>query len=95
MALSSAPATCAGGGGQLTREDLGHYQVARREPLSVGHREARLTTNPPPSRGGILIAFALQLLEHAPVADPAGWMAWLAQAMRLTNEAREIGRAHG
>ncbi len=84
-------AACAGGGGQLTRDDLEHYEVVRREPLSVGHREARLTTNPPPSRGGILIAFALQLLEHAPVADPAGWMAWLAQAMRLTNEARVAG----
>jgi len=80
---------CAGGGGQLSRDDLAYYAVARREPLSVRHGAAIVTTNPPPSRGGLLIAFALQLLRDAPVAERARWRAWLAEAMRLTN----LGRA--
>ena len=84
---------CAAGGGQLTREDLAHYTVARREPLSVRHGAATVTTNPPPSRGGLLIAFALQLLRDAPVADGARWRAWLAEAMRSTNAARVEGDA--
>jgi len=84
---------CTEGGGQLTREDLAHYAVARREPLSVRHGAATVTTNPPPSRGGLLVAFALQLLRDAPVADRARWIAWLAEAMRLTNTARVEGDA--
>jgi gamma-glutamyltranspeptidase/glutathione hydrolase len=79
---------CAAGGGQLTREDLAHYEVARREPLTVSHRGSKVVTNPPPSRGGLLVGFALQLLEQAPTADRARWMAWLAEAMRLTHLAR-------
>jgi len=82
---------CTAGGGQLTREDLHRYEVVRREPLSVRHRQAQVTTNPPPSRGGILIAFALQLLRDAPVTDRARWLAWLAESMRLTNVARVDG----
>ena len=82
---------CSAGGGQLTREDLEQYEVARRSPLRVAHGEAQVSTNPPPSRGGILVAFALQLLQQAPLADRARWMGWLAEAMRLTNLARVEG----
>jgi len=46
-------------GGQLTAEDLGGYRVERRAPLAVEHLGSRLLTNPPPSSGGLLIAFAL------------------------------------
>jgi len=79
---------CAAGGGQLTREDLATYAVARRRPLAVTHHGARILTIPPPSRGGLLIAFALQLLRQAPRDDAAAWRAWLAASMRLANRAR-------
>lgn len=50
-------------GGHLTREDLRSYRVIAREPLHVRYRDAILITNPPPSSGGLLIAFGLRLLE--------------------------------
>jgi gamma-glutamyltranspeptidase/glutathione hydrolase len=79
---------CKEGGGQISTEDMARYQVIRREPLAVAYRDARILTNPPPSRGGILVAFALALLGDADPSDRAGWLAALAEAMRLTNQAR-------
>jgi gamma-glutamyltranspeptidase/glutathione hydrolase len=79
-------------GGQLGADDLRAYEVHRRAPLNVDFHDAQLLTNPPPSSGGILIGFALKLLEGAP-ADLPGWETsryWmhLADVMALTNEAR-------
>ena len=50
-------------GGHLTIQDLNHYRVYKRKPLRVGYRNNSVTLNPPPSSGGILIAFALKLME--------------------------------
>ncbi|HSS63104.1 MAG TPA: gamma-glutamyltransferase [Gammaproteobacteria bacterium] len=50
-------------GGQLTREDLAAYVAERRAPLSLSYAGTRVFTNPPPSSGGILIAFGLKLAE--------------------------------
>ncbi len=79
-------------GGQIKREDLERYEVVLREPLVVRYRDATVMTNPPPSSGGILIAFALELLEHS---DPGSYsfgsvehLRWLAEAMALTGQAR-------
>jgi gamma-glutamyltranspeptidase/glutathione hydrolase len=55
-------------GGMLTIEDLAAYVVRDREPIRVGYRGREVLTNPPPSAGGILIAYALALLD----ADPHG-----------------------
>ncbi len=79
-------------GGQLTRADLENYRVARSHPLIADYRGARLLTNPPPSSGGLLIAFALGLLEAEKIAamgfrSPAH-LQTLARAMELSDEAR-------
>ncbi|MDH3712412.1 MAG: gamma-glutamyltransferase [Gammaproteobacteria bacterium] len=79
-------------GGQLSADDLRAYTVQRRAPLSIEFHDAQLLTNPPPSSGGILIGFALKLLQDAP-ADLTEWETtryWkhLADVMALTNEAR-------
>ena len=50
-------------GGYLTLEDLKSYEVIEREPLLIDYRGNTLLTNPPPSSGGALIAFALKLLS--------------------------------
>jgi gamma-glutamyltranspeptidase/glutathione hydrolase len=50
-------------GGYLTLEDLKNYRVIEREPLLIDYRGNTLLTNPPPSSGGTLIAFALKLLS--------------------------------
>jgi gamma-glutamyltranspeptidase / glutathione hydrolase len=49
-------------GGLLTREDLESYEVIDREPARAQYRGREVLTNPPPSSGGILIAYALDLL---------------------------------
>jgi gamma-glutamyltranspeptidase/glutathione hydrolase len=52
-------------GGLLTREDLRQYNVIEREPARAHYRGREILTNPPPSSGGILIAYSLGLLERA------------------------------
>jgi gamma-glutamyltranspeptidase/glutathione hydrolase len=51
-------------GGLLTREDLASYEVLERSPAVAQYRGREVLTNPPPSSGGILIAYALDLLER-------------------------------
>ena len=45
-------------------EDLASYEPIAREPVDVAFHGRRVLTNPPPSSGGILIAYALALLER-------------------------------
>jgi gamma-glutamyltranspeptidase/glutathione hydrolase len=51
-------------GGALTREDLADYETIPREPARVRYHGREVLTNPPPSAGGILIAYALGLLQR-------------------------------
>jgi gamma-glutamyltranspeptidase / glutathione hydrolase len=53
-------------GGILTREDLAAYAVEERTAARARYRGREVLTNPPPSSGGILIAYALDLLERLP-----------------------------
>ena len=55
-----------GRGAMLTRADLADYRALDREPLRRAYRGREVLVNPPPSAGGILIAYALGLLEDAP-----------------------------
>jgi gamma-glutamyltranspeptidase/glutathione hydrolase len=59
-------------GGTLTREDLAAYRAEPREPVRVRYRGHDVLTNPPPSAGGTLLAYALALLERetGPPAAP-------------------------
>ena len=86
-------------GGQLTEEDLEAYQVLRRKPLRCTFQKAELATNPLPSAGGTLISFGLQLLEQAGREPPrfgsGQYLATLAHAMELTNQARERSERQG
>ena len=56
-------------GGTLGRADLAAYEPIVRRPVSARFRGREVRTNPPPSSGGILIAFALELLERAAATD--------------------------
>jgi gamma-glutamyltranspeptidase/glutathione hydrolase len=53
-------------GGIVTASDLAAYSVVDREPIPASYRGREVVTNPPPSAGGILIAYALALLDAAP-----------------------------
>jgi len=91
-------ADCRALGGQITDADLAGYKVVKRAPLERRYRDARILTNPPPSSGGILIAFALALLEQVDLSHSthgsAGHLGALAQVMNLTNRARVESRLH-
>jgi gamma-glutamyltranspeptidase/glutathione hydrolase len=56
-------------GGLLSPADFSAYDVVERAPVTAAYRGREVLTNPPPSSGGILIAFALDLLER--LGDPA------------------------
>jgi gamma-glutamyltranspeptidase/glutathione hydrolase len=79
-------------GGAVTEADLAEYRVIRRRPVRAAYRGAELVSNPPPSSGGILIAFALRVLDRlgpmAPAGSPEG-IALVVEAMR------EAGRLRG
>ncbi len=77
-------------GGLVTRQDLAAYRVEKRDPLHVRYRNAELLINPPPSSGGILIGFALTLLDGLPPGAPGEpeRVGRLAEVMGVTNRAR-------
>lgn len=88
-----------GNGGHLRRQDLLSYRVITSEPLRFKYRGCELLTNPPPSSGGILIAFALQLWERL-VDLPLDYgeyrhLALLAEIMAITNQARIDAHLNG
>jgi gamma-glutamyltranspeptidase/glutathione hydrolase len=72
-------------GGLITREDLAAYEVIDREPARAHYRGREVLTNPPPSSGGILIAYSLDLLERL---GRAGDLHALVEVMDATNRAR-------
>ena len=79
-------------GGLLTAKDLATYEVVRRMPLTISYRGETIITNPPPSSGGMLIAFSLALLGaydlHTLAHGSAKHLELLAEVMRATNLAR-------
>ena len=89
---SAIAGDCLSGGGLLSIADFEEYRAHQRHPLSVDYRGMRMYTNPPPSSGGILIAFALELLKGMDMrglsfGTPA-YLERLAKVMELTNKAR-------
>ncbi len=78
-------------GAHLRAGDLENYQVIEREPLIYHYRGRRFASNPAPSAGGPLIAFALALLADLDIAalqDTPRYSEVLTQVMRLTDLAR-------
>lgn len=85
-------------GGRITREDLENYRVIRRRPVRVGYRGGELVSNPPPSAGGLLVGFALRVLDRlgeARATGSAGEIASLAEVMRQATGVRGPGFASG
>jgi len=84
---------CREGGGSLTLADLENYRVDRHKPLAAEYRGVRMLTTPPPSSGGLLIVFALKLLEAvrdlgAIPFGSAEQMGIVAAALELSDRAR-------
>jgi gamma-glutamyltranspeptidase/glutathione hydrolase len=83
-------ATVREAGGDLTLADLEAYRVVWRRPVRVGFRGHEVLSNPPPSSGGVLIAYGLALLDALPADAPgsAEAAAALAEVMREQDRAR-------
>jgi gamma-glutamyltranspeptidase / glutathione hydrolase len=80
--------------GPLTEADLASYRVIRRRPVRAAFAGHELVSNPPPSSGGLLIAFALRVLERLGVGGrpgSLGTVAALAAVMREASNARGGG----
>jgi gamma-glutamyltranspeptidase / glutathione hydrolase len=72
-------------GGSVSREDLASYRAIEREPVRMGYRDREVLTNPPPSAGGTLLAYALALLDRGP-APPT--LAGVVEAMAAAQSER-------
>jgi gamma-glutamyltranspeptidase/glutathione hydrolase len=75
-------------GGRVTRHDLAQYRVIRRRPVRTDFRGHEFLSNPPPSAGGILIAYGLRLLPEAGPVGGAEAIDALARVMREQATAR-------
>lgn len=78
-------------GGLLSRSDLTAYKAIERDPVAVSFRGNHILSNPPPSAGGVLIAFSLGLLEQSQKDDTAA----VIKALTGANLAREEEFAAG
>jgi gamma-glutamyltranspeptidase / glutathione hydrolase len=72
-------------GGTLGPADLAAYEAVERRPIRAEFRGTEVLTNPPPSSGGILIAYCLGLLER--LGECSG-PEQIVAAMGAANEAR-------
>jgi gamma-glutamyltranspeptidase/glutathione hydrolase len=77
------------GGGCITERDLADYRVIRRRPVQTDFRGMEFLSNPPPSAGGILIAYGLGLLDDRGAPGSAEAIDALARVMREQIRARE------
>jgi gamma-glutamyltranspeptidase/glutathione hydrolase len=78
-------------GGALSPEDFAAYRVIDRRPVEASYRGRVVLTNPPPSSGGILIAYALDLLERSgspPALSDPDALALLAEVMEEAQRVR-------
>jgi gamma-glutamyltranspeptidase/glutathione hydrolase len=89
--LATAIVRTVGDGGGITKEDLAAYRVAWRRPVRARFRGYEVVSNPPPSSGGILIAYGLALLERVSRGGPgaAEAIASLAEVMREQTRLRD------
>ena len=81
-------------GGSLTRADLETYRVIRRRPVRASYRRYEFVSNPPPSAGGLWIAYALRVIDRlGKVGEPGSAQAIgaVAEVMREAQLARGPG----
>ncbi|HEV7398911.1 MAG TPA: gamma-glutamyltransferase [Solirubrobacterales bacterium] len=72
-------------GGTLGPRDLAAYETIERQPIRTSFRGTEVLTNPPPSSGGTLIAYCLEMLER--LGESSG-PEQLVEAMGAANDAR-------
>ncbi len=89
---SKVSAEVLGRGGRISRDDLEAYRVVYRRPVKAAYRGHEVVSNPPPSSGGILIAFALRLLDRLGPGGNAGSVEAVARLAEIARAATLIRR---
>ena len=80
-------ATVQGRGGTVAVADLEAYETIPRDPVRARYADCEILTNPPPSSGGVLIAYALELLTRAGGAtDPLSVVAVMERAQQARTQ---------
>jgi gamma-glutamyltranspeptidase/glutathione hydrolase len=74
-------------GGAITEEDLAGYRIVERRPARARYHGRDILTNPPPSSGGILIAYSLDLMERLD-PPPEDRLRTLVRVLDRTNRER-------
>ena len=76
--------------GLLDKEVLKNYKVYKKAPLKFRYKEYDIYTNPPPSSGGILIAFSLLLLQDEKLGELRSqkYIEELVEAQNVTSDFR-------
>ena len=86
-------------GGLIGARDLAGYRCLPREPLVLERRSCQVLSNPPPSSGGLLIGFGLELLDSTALRrlefGSHRHLALVAHALELTLEARAAALGTG
>lgn len=79
-------------GGHLSKKDLAEYRIIHRNPLKFNYKGHQVAINPPPSTGGLLVGFALKLMESIDAPMPEfgsrDYIIRLAEIQQMTNKAR-------
>jgi gamma-glutamyltranspeptidase / glutathione hydrolase len=78
-------------GGEITERDLAEYRVIRRRAVRALFAGHEFLSNPPPSTGGVLIGYALRLLDRLGLGGGPGTaesIACLVEVMREQSRAR-------
>jgi gamma-glutamyltranspeptidase/glutathione hydrolase len=81
-------------GGSLTAEDLRGYRVIWRRPIEAAFLGRTFVSNPPPSSGGVLLAYGLRMLDRAGLGGELGTadaISRLVEVMREQDAARGPG----
>jgi gamma-glutamyltranspeptidase/glutathione hydrolase len=80
------------GGGHLSHSDFADYSIKKQKPLIFNYRKSKMLTNSPPASGGILVGFALKLLEKYDIKKHSfgthEYLNLIANIMDITNIAR-------
>jgi len=83
---------CHENGGFLNENDLHAYEVVMRKPVELKYKNYQIFMNPPPSSGGLLISFALKILENLDISQyrkhSIDYLKVLIDVMQLTNKVR-------
>jgi gamma-glutamyltranspeptidase/glutathione hydrolase len=77
-------------GGGITSVDLEAYRVVRRRPVRAEFSGHQFRSNPPPSTGGLLIGYALRLLDRTGLGGPPGSAAAIDRLVAVMREQARV-----